>query len=422
MTTDFSKVEAEITKQIKSAKAATPTLLSLSEIQRNSALELIERELLESSNYILEANLEDLNSSDNADLSTALRDRLKLDHKRIAGMAQGIRKVINIPDPVSRVLEGWKHPKGMKITKISVPLGVIGIIYEARPNVTTDAVSLAIKSANACILRGSRQTWHTNNAIMDVIYRALRQSDFPAEAIQYLKDKSRDSAKLMLRAKDEINLVIPRGGEALKKFVIENSLIPVLGAGGGNCHIYIDSMADINKAIDIIINAKTQRPSVCNACESILIHADIKDEILAALVAELLKAGVEIIADQDIHVAFPFTTLATEHDWAMEYLDLKVSIKTVDSLDEAIDHINFYSNNHSEAIITEDIEAANIFTRMINSACVYVNASTRFTDGEEFGFGAEMGISTSNGYVRGPVGAKELCTYKYIIEGNGQTR
>lgn len=422
MTTDFSKVEAEITKQIKSAKAATPILLSLSEIQRNSALELIERELLESSNYILEANLEDLNSSDNADLSTALKDRLKLDHKRIAGMAQGIRKVINIPDPVSRVLEGWKHPKGMKITKISVPLGVIGIIYEARPNVTTDAVALAIKSANACILRGSRQTWHTNNAIMDVIYRALRQSDFPAEAIQYLKDKSRDSAKLMLRAKDEINLVIPRGGEALKKFVIENSLIPVLGAGGGNCHIYIDSMADINKAIDIIINAKTQRPSVCNACESILIHADIKDEILPALVAELLKAGVEIIADQDIHVAFPFTTLATEHDWAMEYLDLKVSIKTVDSLDEAIDHINFYSNNHSEAIITEDIEAANIFTRMINSACVYVNASTRFTDGEEFGFGAEMGISTSNGYVRGPVGAKELCTYKYIIEGNGQTR
>lgn len=422
MTTDFSKVEAEITKQIKSAKAATPILLSLSEIQRNSALELIERELLESSNYILEANLEDLNSSDNADLSTALKDRLKLDHKRIAGMAQGIRKVINIPDPVSRVLEGWKHPKGMKITKISVPLGVIGIIYEARPNVTTDAVALAIKSANACILRGSRQTWHTNNAIMDVIYRALRQSDFPAEAIQYLKDKSRDSAKLMLRAKDEINLVIPRGGEALKKFVIENSLIPVLGAGGGNCHIYIDSMADINKAIDIIINAKTQRPSVCNACESILIHADIKDEILPALVAELLKAAVEIIADQDIHVAFPFTTLATEHDWAMEYLDLKVSIKTVDSLDEAIDHINFYSNNHSEAIITEDIEAANIFTRMINSACVYVNASTRFTDGEEFGFGAEMGISTSNGYVRGPVGAKELCTYKYIIEGNGQTR
>ena len=422
MTTDFSKIEAEITKQIKSAKAATPVLLSLSEVQRNSALELIERELLESSNYILEANLEDLNSSDNADLSSALRDRLRLDHKRIAGMAQGIRKVINIADPVSRVLEGWKHPKGMKITKVSVPLGVIGIIYEARPNVTTDAVALSIKSANACVLRGSRQTWHTNNAIMDVIYRALRQSDFPIEAVQYLKDKSRDSAKLMLRAKDEINLVIPRGGEALKKFVIENSLIPVLGAGGGNCHIYIDSMADINKAIDIIINAKTQRPSVCNACESILIHSDIKDEVLPVLVAELLKSGVEIIADQDIHVAFPFTTLANESDWGTEYLDLKVSIKTVDSLDEAIDHINFYSNNHSEAIITEDIEAANIFTRMINSACVYVNASTRFTDGEEFGFGAEMGISTSTGYVRGPVGARELCTYKYIIEGNGQIR
>lgn len=422
MSTDFSQIETELLNQIKAAKAATFSLMSLSEIQRNSALELMERELLESSNYILEANLEDLNSPDNADLTSALKDRLRLDHKRLAGMAQGIRKVINIPDPISRVIEGWKHPKGMKITKVSVPLGVIGIIYEARPNVTTDAIALAIKSANACVLRGSRQTWHTNNAIMDVVYRALNQSSFPVEAIQYLKDKSRDSAKLMLRAKDEINLVIPRGGETLKKFVMENSLIPVLGAGGGNCHIYIDSEADFEKAINIIINAKTQRPSVCNACESILIHEDIKNEILPALIAELMKAGVEIIADQDIHVQYPFTTLATEEDWGTEYLNLRVSIKAVNSVDEAINHINFYSNNHSEAIITENIHSANKFTCLINSACVYVNASTRFTDGEEFGFGAEMGISTSTGYVRGPIGAKELCTYKYIIEGEGQIR
>jgi glutamate-5-semialdehyde dehydrogenase len=257
---------------------------------------------------------------------------------------------------------------------------------------------------------------------MDVVYRALKQSAFPVEAVQYLKDKSRDSAKLMLRAKDEINLVIPRGGEALKKFVTENSLIPVLGAGGGNCHVYIDAEADIDKAVEIILNAKTQRPSVCNACESILIHADIKDEVLPFLVQELLKSGVERVADPDIHVLYPFTILATEADWGLEYLDLKVSIKTVESLDEAIQHINFYSNNHSEAIITENINAAEKFTRMVNSACVYVNASTRFTDGEEFGFGAEMGISTSIGYVRGPIGAKELCTYKYIIEGNGQIR
>jgi len=422
MSTDFSQIETELLNQIKAAKAATFSLMSLSEIQRNSALELMERELLESSNYILEANQEDLNSPDNAELSSALKDRLRLDHKRLAGMAQGIRKVINIPDPISRVIEGWKHPKGMKITKLSVPLGVIGIIYEARPNVTTDAIALAIKSANSCVLRGSRQTWHTNNAIMEVVYRALKQSSFPVEAIQYLKDKSRDSAKLMLRAKDEINLVIPRGGETLKKFVMENSLIPVLGAGGGNCHIYIDSEADFEKAIDIIINAKTQRPSVCNACESILIHEDIKNEILAPLIAELMKAGVEIIADQDIHVQYPFTTLASEEDWGTEYLDLRVSIKAVSSVDEAINHINFYSNKHSEAIITENINAANKFTCLVNSACVYVNASTRFTDGEEFGFGAEMGISTSTGYVRGPIGAKELCTYKYIIEGEGQIR
>lgn len=422
MNTEFSSMEAEITDQIKSAKNVSVILSSISTAAKNSALELIERELLESTSYILEANQEDLNSPDNADLSKALKDRMTLDHGRISSMAQGIRKVINSPDPVNRVLEGWRHPKGMKINKVTVPIGVIGIIYEARPNVTTDAVALAIKSANACILRGSKQTWYTNNAIMDVIERALKQSDFPVEAIQYLKDKSRESAKLMLRARDEISLIIPRGGETLKKFITENSLVPVLGAGGGNCHVYIDAEADVDKAVEIAINAKVHRPSVCNACESILIHEAVKNEVLPALVERLIKEGVEIVADQDIHTQYPFTELATEEDWGTEYLDLKVSIKTVESLDEAINHINKYSNNHSEAIVTEDIERADIFTATVNSACVYVNASTRFTDGEEFGFGAEMGISTSTGYVRGPIGARELCTYKYIIEGNGQIR
>ena len=422
MNTEFSSMEAEITEQIKSAKAASVLLSSVSTSIKNTALELIARELLESTSYILEANQEDLNSPDNSNLSKALRDRMTLDHGRISAMAQGIRKVLNSPDPTNRVLEGWRHPNGMKINKVSVPLGVIGIIYEARPNVTTDAVALAIKSGNACILRGSKQTWYTNNAIIDVIERALKQSDFPSQAIQYLKDKSRESAKIMLRARDDINLIIPRGGETLKKFITENSLIPVLGAGGGNCHVYIDAEADIDKAVEIAVNAKTHRPGVCNACESILIHEAAKSEILPVLVERLMKEGVELVVDQDIHTQFPFTELATEEDWATEYLDMKVSIKTVESLEEAINHINKYSNNHSEAIVTESIERADIFTTTVNSACVYVNVSTRFTDGEEFGFGAEMGISTSTGYVRGPIGARELCTYKYIIDGNGQIR
>ena len=422
MNIESSSLEAEILEQLKLAKLASVALAALSTSQKNFALELIERELLESRAYILEANQEDLNSPDNADLSHALKDRMSLDHSRISAMAQGIRKVINLADPVNQVLEGWRHPNGMKINKVSVPIGVIGIIYEARPNVTTDAVALAIKSGNACVLRGSKQTWYTNNAIMDVIERALKQSDIPSEAIQYLRDKSRDSAKLMLRARDEISLIIPRGGETLKKFITENSLIPVLGAGGGNCHVYIDIDADQEKALKIAVNAKAHRPSVCNACESILIHKEVKDEILPALVESLLKEGVEICADQEIHAQCPFTKLATDEDWAEEYLDMKVSIKTVESLEEAINHINYYSNNHSEAIVTENIARADLFTKSINSACVYVNASTRFTDGEEFGFGAEMGISTSTGYVRGPIGAKELCTYKYIIEGSGQIR
>ena len=347
---------------------------------------------------------------------------MTLTHGRIAAMAQGIRQVISSPDPINRVIDGWRHPNGMKINKVSVPIGVIGIIYEARPNVTTDAIALGIKSGNACVLRGSKQTWYTNNAIMQVVERALKQSEVPTEAIYYIQDKSRESAKFMLRARDDINLIIPRGGETLKKFITENSLIPVLGAGGGNCHVYIDTEADIDKALEIAVNSKTHRPSVCNACESILIHEDIKETMLRPLVERLMKEGVELVVDQDIHTQYPFTQLASEEDWATEYLDMKVSIKTVASLQEAIEHINRYSNNHSEAIITENIDRADIFTRKVNSACVYVNASTRFTDGEEFGFGAEMGISTSNGYVRGPIGANELCTYKYIIEGNGQIR
>ena len=417
-----AQIVEDLQKQIKLAKKKANLMANLSEGQKNFALELLERELRESTNYIIEANKKDLNDPYNADLSSALKDRLMLNADRIMGMANGVRQIMNMPDPVHARLDGWQHPNGMTITKVRVPIGVIGIIYEARPNVTTDAIALAIKSGNAVVLRGSRQAWNTNLAIMEVVNRALAQTQVDIDGIQYLKDQSREGCRVLLRAIDDINLVIPRGGEGLNKYVTDNTLVPVMGAGGGLCHTYIDQYADIEKAVAIALNAKAQRPSVCNSCETILIHKDIKDEVLDPLMDALSKANVEVFADQEIATMFPYVNEATEADWATEYLDLKVSMKIVGSVEEAIEHINFYSTGHSEAIVTEDLTSADYFKRMCASACVYVNVSTRFTDGEEFGYGAEMGISTGKLHARGPIGAKELCTYKFIIEGNGQIR
>ncbi len=411
-----------LNQQIRKAKQASLQMAILSSSDKNLALELIERELRESINYIIEANKKDLSNPENADLTAALRDRLMLDAERIMSMATSVRKITNMPDPVGNALDGWLHPNGMRITKVRVPLGVIGIIYEARPNVTVDAIALAIKSGNAVVLKGSRQAWYTNNAIMEVIARVLKQTKVPLEAIQYLHDRSRSGCKVLLQASGLIDLVIPRGGETLNKFVVDNSLIPVLGAGGGVCHTYIDEHADIAKAITIAVNAKVSRPSVCNSCETILVHSKIADKVLSPLMDALTAKKVEIIADKFISAKFPSVTAATDESWSMEYLDLKVSMKVVGDIKEAINHINFYSTGHSEAIVTEDLSSTELFKRMINSACVYINASTRFTDGEEFGFGAEMGISTQKLHARGPIGAKELCTYKFIIEGNGQIR
>lgn len=420
-TTNQEVIEG-LMKQIRLAKKTSMQMGMLSESEKNYALELIERELRESVNYIVEANLKDLENPANADLPYAMKDRLMLDNQRIMAMANGIRKVFNMKDPIGNVLDGWQHPNGMRITKVRVPLGVIGIIYEARPNVTTDAIALAIKSGNAVVLRGSKQAWNTNHAIMEVVARALKQTAVPIDGIQYLHDKSREGCKTILRAQGLIDIVIPRGGETLNKFVTDNALVPVMGAGGGVCHVYIDEFADFDKAIDIAINAKVSRPSVCNSCETILVHNEIKDLVLPALIDALVNHKVEIMADQAVKALFPFVKTATEEDWDTEYLDLKVSIKVVETVMEAVEHINAHSTGHSEAIITEDIQNAEIFKRMVDSACVYVNASTRFTDGEEFGYGAEMGISTQKMHARGPIGAKELCTYKFIIEGNGQTR
>lgn len=412
----------KLKNQIEQAKSSALQMSILSESQKNYALELIEREFLESMNMILEANEEDLKQAEEEGISSALIDRLILNPQRITSMANGIRNVINSKDPIGKVLDGWYHSKGMKITKIRVPLGVIGVIYEARPNVTTDSIALAIKSGNAIVLRGSQQAWQTNKAIMQVVYKALADSQVPINAIQYLNDKTRESTKVLLKAVNEVDLIIPRGGKELKNFVQEHSLVPVLGAGGGLCHVYIDEHADIEKAVEIAHNSKVQRPGVCNACETILIHRDIYELATIPLLDRLIKSNVEIIGDKDILKLFPLATPATDEDWSCEYLDLKVSIKVVDSMLEAIDHINSYSTGHSDAIVTEAIEEAQIFTRMVDSGVVYVNASTRFTDGEEFGFGAEIGISTQKLHARGPIGLNELCSYKYIIEGSGQIR
>lgn len=411
-----------LNKQIAQAKQASFKMALLNENDKNIALEMIETALRNSIDYIVEANLKDLNNPDNADLSPAMQDRLMLNADRIKSMAAGIRKVINMKDPIGTVIEGWQHPNGMSITKIRVPLGVIGIIYEARPNVTTDAIALAIKSGNGVVLRGSRQSANTNIAIMQVVVKALEQSEVPMDAIQYLSDKGRECCKALLEAQGLIDLVIPRGGESLNQFVTENSLIPVLGAGGGVCHLYIDKSADLDKAVSIAINAKVSRPSVCNSCETILIDAGALDRVAKPLIEALTARGVEIVADQKIQAKFSDLKSATELDWHQEYLDLKISIRVVDDIHQAIEHINFYSTGHSETIVTKDLANAELFKRMINSACVYINASTRFTDGEEFGFGAEMGISTQKLHARGPIGARELCTYKYIIQGDGHVR
>ncbi len=408
--------------QIKAARIASKRMAILGEIDKNQALGLIERELLESVEEIVSANKLDLEEARKNNTSAANIDRLTLNAQRIQGMAKGIRNIINIKEEIGRVEEGWTHPKGMRISKVRVPLGVIGIIYEARPNVTTDAIALAIKSGNGLVLRGSCHAWNSNLAIMAVVERALKQTNVPYEGIQFLQCKARESAKLMLSAKEYIDLVIPRGGEELNHFVTANSLIPVLGAGGGTCHTYIDETADLAKAIEIAYNAKVQRPSVCNSCETILVHKNIAKQTLTKLAARLREANVELIGDEQVQALVAGVQAATEEDWAKEYLDLKVAIKVVDSLEDAVDHINHYSTAHSDSIITENMANAEYFKRNIDSACVYVNVSTRFTDGEEFGFGAEMGISTQKMHARGPIGLRELCTYKYIIEGEGQTR
>lgn len=393
----------------------------LSEEEKNQALRAVADKLLKEKGTILSENEKDLEAGRKKGIHPGLLDRLALTEDRIKGMAEGLLQIAELPDPIGELMEIFERPNGLHIEKRRVPMGVIGIIYESRPNVTADAFGLCFKSGNAVILKGGSDAICSNKAITQVIRDALEECGIVKEAISLIADTDRQVTLAFMKMKQYVDLLIPRGGAGLIRSVVENSTIPVIETGTGNCHIYVDEDADLEKAVPIIINAKTQRIGVCNACESLVIHEKIREAFLPELKKALDEKKVEIRGDEKTREVIDCTP-ATEEDFATEYLDYILSVKTVKSVNEAIEHINRYSTRHSEAIITENSEHAGIFLKEVDAACVYVNASTRFTDGFEFGFGAEIGISTQKLHARGPMGLKELTSYKYEITGNGQIR
>ncbi len=406
----------------QNAVAAKYELQKRSTEDKNAALQAAAAALISATDRILEANRIDYERAVANGMSDGLLDRLKLTPERIKAMAEGLLQIVRLEDPVGTVIESFDRPNGLKIDKVRVPMGVIGIIYEARPNVTADAFGLCFKTGNAVILKGGRDAVNSNTAITEVIREALKVKKITADAIQLIGDNDRAVTTAFMKLKQYVDVLIPRGGAGLIRAVVENSTIPVIETGTGNCHIYVDEDADLDKAVPIIINAKTQRIGVCNACESLLIHEKIAEKLLPVLGRALQEKKVEMRGDARVRQLLPEALEATEEDYGTEYLDYIISMKTVASVDEAILHINRYNTKHSDAILTQNREHAEQFLREIDSACVYVNASTRFTDGFEFGFGAEIGISTQKLHARGPMGLKELTTYKYLIRGNGQVR
>ena len=390
--------------------------------QKDTALEAIAAALEAHTEEILAANREDLFAAEQNGMSRSLMDRLALNEKRIAGMADGVRQVKAQPDPVGQVLEGGVRPNGLRIEKVAVPLGVIGIIYEARPNVTADAAALCLKAGNAVILRGGKEAFRSNQAIAEVMRDAVEAAGLPRDSIQLVQDTSRASSIEMMGLTGYLDVLIPRGGAGLIRAVVENSHVPVIETGVGNCHVYVDDAADLEMAADIIFNAKTSRPSVCNAIETVLIYQAIAGEFLPKMKAKLDEKQVEIRGCEKTREILPDCVPACEEDWATEYLDYILAVKVVDSLDEAMAHIASYSSGHSECIVTENYRNAERFLSEVDAAAVYVNASTRFTDGGEFGLGAEIGISTQKLHARGPMGIRQLTSQKFVIRGNGQIR
>lgn len=404
------------------AKEAEKILMVASTEVKNKALNKIADALIENSEKIVSANIIDIENGKNTGMSEALQDRLKLDAKRIEGMANGVRDVIKLADPVGKILSETTRPNGLLIKKVSTPLGVIGVIFEARPNVTSDAAALCLKSGNSVILRGGKEAINSNRVIADIMRVAVKESGLPEDVIQLVEDTSRDSANELMRMNKYVDILIPRGGAGLIQSVVKNATVPVIETGVGNCHIYVDKAADTDMAADIVFNAKTNRVSVCNAAESLLIHKDIAKEALKKIKLRLDEKSVELVGDEMAAGLEDGIGIADESDWRTEYLDYKMSVKIVDSIEEAIEHIYKYSTGHSECIVTNDEHAAEEFLNRVDSAAVYVNASTRFTDGGEFGFGAEIGISTQKLHARGPIGLPELQSFKYKIYGSGQIR
>lgn len=406
----------------KRAAAAKYQLQGLTTEEKNRALEHAAEALTEHTREILTANARDLDRGRENGMHQGLLDRLKLNQVRIAAMAQGLKQVAALPDPVGECLENFDRPNGLHIEKHRVPLGVIGIIYESRPNVTADAFALCFKAGNAVILKGGSDALASNMAIAHVLQQALTDCGIDRDAVQLITDTNRAVTTAFMRLKEYVDVLIPRGGAGLIRTVVENSTIPVIETGTGNCHIYVDRDADLDMAVPIIVNAKTQRIGVCNACESLVIHEAVREALMPRLQKALEEKQVEIRGDERVRAAISGVVPATEEDYGKEYLDYIISMKTVDSLEEAIDHINRYSTHHSESIITANPKAAEAFLSRVDAACVYVNASTRFTDGFEFGFGAEIGISTQKLHARGPMGLRELTSYKYRVTGSGQVR
>lgn len=412
----------ELEQLCKKAAAAKYELQAMSTEAKNAIL-LQCADVLEScKEEILKANKRDMENAVEKGMPQGLQDRLCLTESRIEAMADGLRQIAELPDPVGELMDSFTRPNGLRIEKRRVPIGVIGIIYEARPNVTADAFGLCFKSGNVVILKGGSDALHSNRKIVEVLKETMTENGVSADVLGLIEDTGRETTAAFMKMNRYVNLLIPRGGAGLIKSVVENSTIPVIETGTGNCHVYVDEEADIDMAISIIMNAKTQRIGVCNACESLVIHEKIKDRLLPKLAEKLREKQVEIRGDEHVCKVIPESIPAMEEDYGREYLDYIISIKTVSSLDEAIHHINRYNTGHSETIVTSDMEHGERFLKEVDAACVYVNASTRFTDGFEFGFGAEIGISTQMLHARGPMGLRELTSYKYMIHGDGQIR
>ncbi len=406
----------------KRAKKASKQLAHLNTNQKNKVLLLVAEFLENSISDLLEANAADLKQGEEMGLKGAIVERLSLTDEKIRGIAEGLREIVQLDDPIGEIEEMKKRPNGLLIGKKRVPLGVVGVIYESRPNVTADVAGLCIKTGNVCVLRGGKEAFRSNNAIVKIFHQAIFECGLDPHMVQLVQDTSRESALAMMKLNNYLDILIPRGGAGLIQAVVQNSTVPVIETGVGNCHIYVDEAADLEKAVAIAFNAKTHRPGVCNAAESLLIHKNVAAEVLPLLGEALKEGGVEIRGDRWTCELIPEATPATEEDWSTEYLDLVISSKVVESLEEAVDHINRYGSMHSESIITENYSNSQYFLEQVDAAAVYVNASTRFTDGFEFGYGAEIGISTQKLHARGPMGLKELTTSKYIIYGSGQTR